>query len=186
MLMTSPRSDHVLQVTDLIDRPGASRQVDLALPVPEEFELPLASVTEPLALDAVVESVVDGMLVRGVLTAEVTLACARCLKPIPGDSNVDVVELFPDPAALEDGDEADEGYELRDGVIDVRALLRDGLASVIPYRPLCRPDCAGLCERCGRDLNEGDCGCADEEIDPRWEALRGLQLPGSDRVDGGD
>jgi uncharacterized protein len=42
----------------------------------------------------------------------------------------------------------------------------------VPMRPLCRPDCQGLCMNCGQNLNEGDCGCEEEEIDPRLEALR--------------
>lgn len=184
--MTSPDSDHLLQVTDLVDRPGASREVDLDLPVPAHFDLPLASVADPVALDGVIESVVDGMLVRGVLTAEMSLACARCLRAIPHPARVDIVELYPDPASLEEGDEVEDGYELLDGAIDVSALVRDSLSSVIPYRPLCGPDCAGLCASCGADLNEEACGCAADDVDPRWEALRGLRLPGDDRADGSE
>jgi uncharacterized protein len=42
-------------------------------------------------------------------------------------------------------------------------------------KPLCRPDCQGLCVSCGKDLNLGACGCTRETIDPRWEALKALK-----------
>lgn len=177
MPMTSTPTDYVIQVADLVDRPGASREVDLVLPTPDGFELPLADVRDPVRLDAVIESVVDGMLVRGVLTADIGLACARCLRPVTHAARVDVVELFANPAALDDEDEVEEGYELVEAQLDVATLLRDALASAIPYRPLCAPDCAGLCAVCGQDLNEAVCGCEDNDIDPRWEALRDLRLP---------
>ncbi|QBI18985.1 DUF177 domain-containing protein [Egibacter rhizosphaerae] len=175
--MTSSTTDNLIQVADLVDRPGASREVDLSLPVPDEFELPLAAVREPVRLDGVVESVVDGMLVRGQLSAEVGLACARCLRAVTHPAHVDVVELFANPAALDEEDELEEGYELAEGHLDVTTLVRDALASAIPYRPLCATDCAGLCAFCGHDLNESDCDCEEDDLDPRWEALRGLQLP---------
>lgn len=177
MLMTAPLSDHLLKVADLLERPGASREVDLSLPMPEELSTPVASTAGPARMSGVVESVVDGLLVRGVLRVGLRLACARCLRPVDGEVSVDVVELFMDPADLDSDDEPDPGYEIRDGELDLGALLRDAVSSAIPYRPLCREDCRGLCAECGADLNVTDCDCAAQETDPRWEALRGLRLP---------
>ena len=45
----------------------------------------------------------------------------------------------------------------------------------LPMKPLCKPDCKGLCPSCGKDLNLGACGCTHETIDPRWEALKALK-----------
>lgn len=182
--MTTSLHDHLVNVADLVDRPGASRRVELRMPVPEGFEFPLVTVGTPLELDAVIESVVDGLLVRGLLRTELELSCARCLRGISHDAEVDVVELFVDPArasaeALED---LEEGYEVSDDHIDLDALLRDGLAPSAPYQPLCAEDCQGLCARCGADLNAGACGCGEDETDPRWAVLAQLrdQLPTED------
>jgi uncharacterized protein len=170
--------DHVLHVADLVDRPGSSRPVELAMAVPEGFTLPLATIREPLQLSAVLESVVDGLLVRGALSVAMRLECARCLDPVDRTVAADVVELFQDPARLAaDMEPPEEGYEVRDGHIDLDALLRDALAPATPYRPLCRHDCAGLCVECGTNLNERACTCADDHVDPRWTALRDLDLP---------
>jgi uncharacterized protein len=179
--MTTPLHDHLVNVADLVDRPGASRRVELRLPVPEGFEFPLVTVDAPLELDAIIESVVDGLLVRGLLHAELELSCARCLHEVSHDVDADVVELFVDPAraSAEALEGLEEGYAVAEDHIDLDALLRDGLAPNAPYRPLCAESCQGLCARCGADLNAGACGCAEEGTDPRWAALAQLrdQLP---------
>ena len=173
--------DHLLNVADLVDQPGASRQVELRMPVPEGFDFPLVGVDEPLHLAGVVESVVDGLLVRGTLRAELDLRCARCLRPVSREVAIDVVELFVDPARVNADVLADleDGYEVADDHIDLDALLRDSLAPSAPYRPLCQEDCRGLCAQCGGDLNVADCGCVDSDPDPRWAGLAQLrdQLP---------
>lgn len=182
--MTTSLHDHVVNVADLVDRPGASRQVELRLPVPEGFDFPLVDVDAPLTLDAVIESVVDGLLVRGLLHAEIELRCARCLQPLHHEVDVDVVELFVDPAraAAEVLEDLEEGYEVSEDHIDLDTLLRDGLAPSAPYQPLCTEDCQGLCAQCGADLNTAACGCTDDAPDPRWAVLAQLrdQLPADD------
>jgi uncharacterized protein len=171
--------DRVLKVADLVDAPGASRRVDLDVPVPEGFDVPLVTLSEPLHLSGVLESVVDGLLVRGELAADIGASCARCLEPVTERVVTDVVELFQDPrkTPTEDLEAVDEGYEIRDGQIDLDALLRDALAPALPTRPLCRDDCAGLCAQCGANRNDAPCDCAETDHDPRWAALEGLQLP---------
>jgi uncharacterized protein len=177
------RHDSVIKVTDLIDRPGASRRVELALPVPEGFDAPLVAIDGPLKLEGVLESVVDGILVRGTLHAGVQVDCARCLAPVSDEVATDVVELFHDPskATPDDVDDLEQGYAVNtaEGTLDLDALLRDNLAPALPTQPRCREDCQGLCPSCGADRNVVDCDCHDEVDDPRWAALRGLRLPDS-------
>lgn len=173
--MAAPGHETVLAVTDLVDRPGASRLVDLAVDVPDGLSLPLVDVDEPLRLAGVIESVVDGLLVRGRLVAHVRLSCARCLAAVEEDVQADVVEHFAVPAGLDEDPEV--GYEIHEGTIDLDTLLRDALAPATPYQPLCRADCLGLCASCGANRNEVSCDCADRDTDPRWAPLAGLRLP---------
>ena len=63
-----------------------------------------------------------------------------------------------------------------DDVVDLEPLIRDALLLELPAVPLCRPDCQGLCPRCGVDHNLTSCDCVDAEPDPRWAALRALDL----------
>lgn len=174
--MAVPLSDRVVKVADLLDQPGASRRVDLCVGAPDDLVLPLVDIAGPLRLTGVLESVVDGLLVRGRLTVAVRLACARCLADVEDVLASDVTELFSDPARLDLDDEVEAGYEVREGLIDLDALLRDSLVPAVPYQPLCQSECPGLCTSCGADLNHDDCGCVDLATDPRWAALEGLRL----------
>ncbi len=174
--MPAQARDRILRVADLIDRPGASRRVDVALPPAADLDLDLARLVGDVRLDGVVESVVDGLLVRGTASARMELACARCLAELQEDVAADVVELFSDPADAESPDDVEAGYEISEGTIDLDTLIRDALVPAVPYRPLCREDCKGLCAQCGINRNEAECSCVDVTTDARWAALEGLQL----------
>ncbi len=60
--------------------------------------------------------------------------------------------------------------------LDVGGLLWEQLLLALPVKPLCRPDCKGICPICGGDLNKGSCQCKTEEGDPRMAVLRGLKI----------
>ena len=59
--------------------------------------------------------------------------------------------------------------------IDIANDVRDYAVLAIPMKKLCKEDCKGLCPRCGKDLNEGDCNCIGNETDPRWDPLEKLK-----------
>lgn len=174
--MPADARDRILRVADLIDRPGTSRRVDVAMPAAEDLDLDLATLRSDIRFDGVVESVVDGLLVRGLVSADVEMACARCLQDLQQPIGADVVELFTDPAAAESTGDIDAGYEITDGTIDLDTMIRDALVPAVPYRPLCSDDCKGLCAQCGTNRNHADCSCVDVATDARWAALEGLQL----------
>lgn len=145
------------------------------MPSPPGLSDDLTELAEGVRLTGVVESVVDGLLVRGTTSASVRLGCVRCLTTFPDRIQADVVELFSRHEQVTEP--VDTGYEIQEGMIDLDTLLRDALALALPTRPLCRPDCRGLCAQCGAELNAGDCGCSDDDDDPRWSALALLRLP---------
>ena len=157
-----------IDVRDLMGHPGQSRAVHVDEPV-EGLALELATVPveAPIEGDLLLESVVEGILVSGPLRGSMRLACARCLKTFERPFDLDVSELF----VSERSDEA-EVYPLDEhGAIDIEPMVRDAVMLSMPFSPLCRPDCAGLCERCGGDRNVGECACGPAVADPRWEVL---------------
>lgn len=170
--MSVPSTTFTLDISDLLDRPGASRPLALELAVPEGLEMPLVEGVERLRLDGVLESLVDGVLVRGTLSARIDVACARCLTPIELDTSADVAELYMEPDT-----DVEPGYEVRDGLIDLDPLVRDALLPMLPVAPRCRPDCQGLCPTCGVNRNVEDCDCTEPVPDSRWGALEALRLP---------
>jgi uncharacterized protein len=169
----------VIDVRDLLSQPGASRTVRVSEPVPG-LGTELAAVPADRRIDAqlLLESVVEGVLVSGPVSGDMALICARCLKTFQSDFRLDVRELFT-PGA---GAEEDE-YPVDEGSIDVEPMIRDAVVLSMPFAPLCRPDCLGLCERCGGDRNLGECRC-EAEVDPRWARLSSLELERLDMASG--
>ena len=112
--------------------------------------------------------------------AKVTAPCARCLKETALEIS-DVLMYLYYSRGLELGRDtelaSDEGFmpvevDYFDRVLDVGPQVEESLLLLLPTKVLCREDCAGLCPRCGADLNEGRCSCVGGEGDPRLEALR--------------
>jgi uncharacterized protein len=160
-----------IPVADLLKRPGASRAAQVAAPLADlrgaGAEVPA---TVPVEVDITLERVSEGIVVRGSITAPWEAACSRCLAPVTGSVSVHVDELF------ERHPLAGETYQLDDDVVDLEPLVRDALLLDLPATPLCRVDCAGLCPDCGIDRNAASCECGTVELDPRWAALRSLDL----------
>ena len=157
-----------IDIRDLLAQPGASRTEHVHEPVPG-LRLGLAAVPEdaPVSGDLLFEHVVEGVLVSGPLRGKLMVSCARCLREFEKPFSVEVRELFSQGAEPED----DEYPISAEGTVDVEPMIRDAVLLAIPFSPLCRPDCLGLCERCGGDRNLGECTCPPEAADPRWAAL---------------
>jgi DUF177 domain-containing protein len=108
------------------------------------------------------------------LTFSTTLEgpCMRCLADASVELEVDAQEYeATDPGA----DEELRSEYLSDGELDVAAWARDQVAVATPNQILCRPDCAGLCPVCGKDLNVEPHTHEDDAVDPRWAALEALR-----------
>lgn len=161
-----------VDVRDLLGQPGASREVRLDEPI-EGLVTELARVPadREVHADLLLESVVEGILVSGEVRGEMLVSCARCLRPVEAPFELRVQELFAPGAA-----DAEDGYPLGEGSVDLEPMIRDAVVLAMPFAPLCRPDCLGLCTRCGGDLAAGECACAPEP-DERWAPLRDLTWP---------
>ena len=102
--------------------------------------------------------------------------CARCLSPVSGVFTLDLEKTVAPRNLLEDLDEdkLDDYAIIEDGFLDMDTTLLLQIEMEFPVRFLCKDDCKGLCQRCGKNLNLGECGCDTKEIDPRLEPLRRL------------
>lgn len=109
--------------------------------------------------------------------------CARCLDPVRLPLHTRFRQVFRQGAApavdrREPGMEEDEEVTYFTGdFIDLTPVVAENLALGLPMKPLCRPDCRGLCPTCGKNLNEGHCQCPIPIGDPRLAVLRDLIQP---------
>ena len=100
--------------------------------------------------------------------------CARCLLPVGGCFTLDLEKTVASRDMLSDPDDSkyDDYAIIEDGFLDMDEQLKEQLELEFPSRFLCSDDCRGLCQRCGKRLNEGDCACNKKEIDPRLAPLQ--------------
>ncbi len=118
--------------------------------------------------------------VDGTLMTQLDVACARCLEPIALPMNIAFEARFVPPAVFNAVEEHElEGDALtvdvlETGSIDLKDIAREQILLNLPEQLFCSEDCRGLCEKCGANRNLIDCKCIDEEMDPRWAALKNL------------
>ena len=97
--------------------------------------------------------------------------CSRCLTPI--ERRFEYRFSHKVIQTLEE-DFNDDYIEALDLTVDIDELASSDILLELPTKFLCKGDCQGLCQKCGHNLNLGDCGCDKAEIDPRLEALKEL------------
>ena len=176
-----PRSPLVFDTVALGRRAGSMVQVQRTVEAPADLGTDVIAVPQgqPVELDLRLESVVEGVLVTGSVRATATGACVRCLEPVSLPVDVPFQELFAYADRAEHHrevgaeDDQTEEYQLVGDLIDLEPVLRDAVVPSLPFQPVCREDCPGLCSQCGTPLAD-DPDHQHEVIDPRWGALQAL------------
>ncbi|WP_421841010.1 YceD family protein [Mycobacterium sp.] len=173
---TSPM---VLDIARLGRRPGAMFTMRDTIRCPARIGLDLIAIDRgaPLELDLQVESVSEGVLVTGTVAGPITGECSRCLAAIRSRVQVALTELFAYPASTTEATtEEGEVGRVVDDTIDVEQPIIDAVGLELPFSPLCRLDCPGLCPECGTSL-AAEPSHRHDRVDPRWAKLAGWRTP---------
>jgi uncharacterized protein len=125
--------------------------------------------------------IVSDIRLRGGFSGKFHVPCARCIEPveIPLAAEFDLI-FRPVGADAGPADrsitapETEIGYYQKDSLL-LDDVLREQVLLSLPVRTLCKPDCKGLCPRCGVNRNNQSCLCEEMQSDPRWEALADLR-----------
>jgi len=168
----------VLDLHALGRHPGEQLARHLDVPAPPDLSVGMIGVPEgsPVVIDLTCQSAGDGVLVQGTAVVRLAGQCARCLAEFTREASFDLQELYfypgrgPVPGEGDD-DEAADALFVEDDFIDLDPALREAIVLSLPFSPLCRDDCAGLCQVCGADLNENPGHSHDAPIDARWAKL---------------
>ncbi len=147
------------------------------------------SFPSPMTVTGEILNTAGYMRMRLDLSLDYVAPCARCLRAVAGNFTFTVEKTVVPKNLADDMDEdaLDECAVVEDGFLDIDDELRELLELEFPTRILCKEDCLGLCDRCGKDLNEGPCTCG-KEIDPRLAGLADLlaELKAKEQADTDD
>lgn len=135
----------------------------------------------PVHWDGAVEHVDPGYLLKSSYRYRQTLDCRRCLEPVERDVEGEIVLLLvretesspPEELELEEEDLGVVHFQGEE--IELLPFLEEEMQLNVPMKPLCRPDCQGLCPECGANWNDTSCDCETETTDPRWGGLADLK-----------
>ncbi|KRQ86947.1 hypothetical protein ABG79_01137 [Caloramator mitchellensis] len=105
------------------------------------------------------------IIVRAKVETMIETICSRCLKPVDYPLEFDFEETF----SKQQGEDI---YPIIEDRIELDDAIFDNLILSLPLRVLCNENCKGLCPICGQDLNQGQCDCHSDSIDPRLETLK--------------
>lgn len=168
--LPDPRSGLVLDTHELSRRAGVMKEVTRIAEAPDDLGIEVIGVPpgSPIDFNLRLESVVEGVLVTGTAVVQLRGTCARCLDEISTEEEIDLQELYCYPGKELDDEEASR---IEGDLIDLEPVLRDAVVLDLPFTPLCRPDCAGLCPECGANLNADPGHGHDLAVDPRWTGL---------------
>ena len=152
---------------------------DLSLDIdPEDSSSFLYGVSfpSPMKVKGEITNTAGYMRIQLSASVEYSSECARCLAPVSGDFTLSLEKTVAPRSLLVglDEDRLDDYAIIEDGFLDIDEQLLAQLEMEFPIRFLCKEDCRGLCQRCGKNLNDGKCDCPEKEIDPRMAPLQKL------------
>ena len=159
-----------IRLQELATMPDYRARFDYTIDLSKEevgFEFPFR---QPVRLEGEVSDDAGAITLSATVYAHVTTRCARCGKP--GEDEKDVEFLLVKELEGEEEDLRDDVYLVESDVVELDDILIPELILDMEMAVVCDEDCKGLCPKCGKNLNQGECGCVVKEVDPRLAVLQ--------------
>ena len=161
-----------IRLQELATMPDYRARFDYTTDLSQEevgFEFPFR---QPVRLEGEVSDDAGAITLSATIHAHVTTRCARCGKPVEYDKETDVEFLLVKELEGEEDDLRDDVYLVESDVVELDDILIPELILDMEMAVVCDEDCKGLCPKCGKNLNQGECGCVVKEVDPRLAVLQ--------------
>ncbi len=126
---------------------------------------------KPVHIEGEIRNHLDILKLTATVHALYETECSRCLAPVTLEMDVPCEFILTDEAQNEDDDSM---YLIEGDSVEVDDVVVPAMLLEVPMTCLCKPDCKGLCQTCGKNLNEGECGCGGKQIDSRMAVLQKL------------
>jgi len=162
----------LLGLGSIIDRPGESIPFSCSVDLSDLLYGTCYPVTEPVLAEGTVRNTAGVLVMTGMVRTCIHGVCDRCAADFDQDVELPIdVVLVRELVNEENEDEW--VFPLEGDSADLEDIVRTVFVLNVDSKLLCKPDCKGICCRCGKNLNDGPCGCQ-KELDPRFAALRQL------------
>ena len=136
--------------------------------LPKDYKPNINEFLSPVKVEGTVSNTDGKFSLTAKGNVKALLSCNRCLKPVKYDIAFDIEEVYTNTGS------EDEAETFTGSIIDISPVVRRSILFSLPMKVVCSEDCKGLCPVCGKDLNEGECGCDTSYINPKFESLRSL------------
>jgi len=160
----------MIEMGYLFNRKGSTLPVELVETIDDVKDYPdVVEFVEPVRIEGTLKNEDDVFVLDAVGKTTALMECSSCLAPVRKELSFEIKERFAHTGRDDEETETFTGDQ-----IDLADFVKRGIIGELPMRVECREDCKGLCPICGKDLNDGDCGCDRTIRDPRFESLRAL------------
>lgn len=166
-----------IDVSEIRKSPGESFHFDFSEKMDSlEVGNDEISFKDPVSISLDVKNVGNVLNFKGSIKGETVLTCSRCLETYPFHLETDFDERFIHEsdiaAAQEDGIDTEDMQVIEGNKIELGDIVSESILLNIPMKLICSENCRGLCSVCGINLNNSNCNCKSEEIDPRLGVLK--------------
>lgn len=162
----------LLGLSKIIECPGASVPFQVSIDLSDLQYGQSYPVTEPVLASGTVRNTAGVLVMSGQISTTIHGVCDRCAGSFDEDKEIPIDAVLVSELTNEE-DEDERVFPLVGDSADLEDIIRTTFVLNMDSKMLCKPDCKGLCFRCGKNLNEGKCNC-EKEIDPRFAALKQL------------
>lgn len=160
-----------VQISDIVSGKDRSKNIDYTFEIPVfDFEGDTIKSVGSCEVIGVISSDSDILILNAKIKANLEMTCSRCLDTFIYPIDIDIEERFTTNRDSKD----DETIVVMDDVLDITEIVENSIISTLPIKRVCKNDCKGLCQECGCNLNHDSCSCQKENVDIRFEALKGL------------
>ena len=162
----------LLGLSDIIHSPGASLSFSESVDLSDLLFGTCYPVSEPVVIEGTVRNTADVLVMKGEITTRIHGVCDRCASDFTQDVVIPVDVVLVQELSNEENED-EWVFPLEAESADLEDITRTVFVLNMDSKLLCKPDCKGICCRCGKNLNEGPCNCR-KEPDPRFAALQQL------------
>ncbi len=162
----------LLGLSQIIDRPGESLSFSASVDLSDLRYSNCYPVSEPVVATGTVRNTAGVLVMRGNLRTTIHGVCDRCAADYDSDVEMPIDVVLVQELSNEENED-EWVFPLEADSADLDDIVRTVFVLNFDSKLLCRPDCKGICCRCGKNLNDGPCDCQ-KEPDPRFAALKQL------------